>query len=1426
MIAKRLILGIIILVFISSVYSQCIPTSPEIPDNFIDEDCDGWITRTDYSIRSEHPRLLITRDMIPVLIERVNNRDAQWFNYFLSDMQTKSYLNHSYLWAFLYLVTGNTTYGQYAVDKLCEESSGSYGGTAILRALAYDWLRGADEYWNKNVFSDYQNLGQQCVLPYVGTEDYWMREPEDGWYPAYYYWATPHAQYDGWPGNSGSARIFGSFFPAFALAGDGIEEEKIGNEISTIKRYFEKTYLPDRNMWEGVYPNGMTRENYQWWQFMYVLEAIRTATGVDLFPKAEYAKRYVEDKLYCSVPHTVNYRRGGYGIPDSNIGICESLDTSLYRSQLLYHSFLALLANRYQNPLYQWLYEQSSQCGGEIGACFEWRFTGYAWSNNFPYIHRIIFWNDSLHFTSIQEYGLPLALYEGDYSRRHPDDVINESYRSIHGNFTYLEGAGHIYMRSSWTDPNATFAMFQAGDFLGGEQHSDNLAFTIHRNGYLALDAGLPHDGWWGGKPIPNQLLWWGINYGHNIPLISDPTEAFRGRTNWPSCDSSGRINNYERISYVNDILPNWEGQLKRSGYEKRAEIKAFEHNREYTYAYGDATMSYLSPQNDAFHWTDVLSAACTDHYKVTQVEREFVYLRSENGDGDYFIVFDRINETPETFNLNYPNSSKKFVLHIENEPRIWNGSGWELPESGIREYKGDLWYSLGAGKVPGSSSNSKLFGKTLLPENHKYRIVGGIGGTTIPSRNIIPGTYPINYWAGESNDPLDKYTTYNVIPYIDPVIGKPNLGLSITPPGPVLSGKPHGQNWTVTVDNNGLSIEWNGTQEYYFDFDEYPTIESIVNEINSWSSCPQMRQGNNDWAAMINYGYQFWLDDWGPGDWGEPMGGNAFKSKNLQLGVYGENGASVGDMLAHRQILGLWRIEVIPDGEDVKQFNNFLHVLYPTDAYSFIIDDGDDGFSVDGQWEIAEIPASTCPRSDFYYGRSFFYNSKTHYSDPGTGSNKAVWSFNITQEGNYEIFGWWNINTNGMATWTSFDNIATNAPYTINHAEGLTTVRVDQKNNPRRWYLIGKFHFTPGRWNVTLSNDANGIVVADAIRIAQVSGDGWIDIPEIYLIESSDKLMKGSFIEKAGTEPNKVVMFSTTGEEINQTQYTLNGSGPVRNLVLDLKPLTTFNIYDNGEKIYTLISSDQGTLYFNITLDSEHTITLSETEPQNCSETGGVCMDKPCDTYQNCSAQIGFCSSGYCCYGSCITTTTTTTTTVTTTTSTTTSTTTTVKKRSSGGGGGGGGSGGGYVFKIKATCFDNLKNCHDGSCEEGIDCGGPCKPCPSCSDGIQNQGEEGIDCGGPCPPCTTLTTTTSTVTTTLTTTIITTTTTTTTTTLTVTTTLTTTTRVKQKRVSITPYLIMLFFILLFAVLYLYHRKKSSGMGLDFIEVKSVIESK
>jgi len=54
--------------------------------------------------------------------------------------------------------------------------------------------------------------------------------------------------------------------------------------------------------------------------------------------------------------------------------------------------------------------------------------------------------------------------------------------------------------------------------------------------------------------------------------------------------------------------------------------------------------------------------------------------------------------------------------------------------------------------------------------------------------------------------------------------------------------------------------------------------------------------------------------------------------------------------------------------------------------------------------------------------------------------------------------------------------------------------------------------------------------------------------------------------------------------------------------------------------------------------------------------------------------------------------------------------------------------------YTEEPNCYDEIKNCHHGSCELLVDCGGPCLPCPTCSDKLRNQGEEGIDCGGPCP--------------------------------------------------------------------------------------------
>ena len=55
---------------------------------------------------------------------------------------------------------------------------------------------------------------------------------------------------------------------------------------------------------------------------------------------------------------------------------------------------------------------------------------------------------------------------------------------------THFEGAGHVYMRSTWGDPNATWAFFGAGPKFAGHSRDDEGHFLIAKKGYLVLRAG------------------------------------------------------------------------------------------------------------------------------------------------------------------------------------------------------------------------------------------------------------------------------------------------------------------------------------------------------------------------------------------------------------------------------------------------------------------------------------------------------------------------------------------------------------------------------------------------------------------------------------------------------------------------------------------------------------------------------------------------------------------------------------------------------------------------------------------------------------------------------------------------------------------------------------------------------------------------
>ncbi len=136
------------------------------------------------------------------------------------------------------------------------------------------------------------------------------------------------------------------------------------------------------------------------------------------------------------------------------------------------------------------------------------------------------------------------------------------------------------------------------------------------------------------------------------------------------------------------------------------------------------------------------------------------------------------------------------------------------------------------------------------------------------------------------------------------------------------------------------------------------------------------------------------------------------------------------------------------------------------------IVDDSDPAWTTTGSWTLGYNPG---------------YEGDVHFSAAGTGSSTATWTFPVVPGQTYDV----------AATWTAYPNRATNAPYTI--ASGgatLGTAAVNQQLAPSgftaaggTWQGLGTFVATGPILTVTLSNLANGYVIADAILLQLVTG-------------------------------------------------------------------------------------------------------------------------------------------------------------------------------------------------------------------------------------------------------------------------------------------------------------------------------------------------
>ena len=137
-------------------------------------------------------------------------------------------------------------------------------------------------------------------------------------------------------------------------------------------------------------------------------------------------------------------------------------------------------------------------------------------------------------------------------------------------------------------------------------------------------------------------------------------------------------------------------------------------------------------------------------------------------------------------------------------------------------------------------------------------------------------------------------------------------------------------------------------------------------------------------------------------------------------------------------------------------------------------LDNGGNGTSSAGSWSTSTYDAG-------YYGN--------HYAHDGN-SDKGLKSFKYQptlHSGQYTLY----------MRWTASSNRATNVPIDIHHANGASTVRVNQQINNGGWVALGTYSFNAGNTGYARirTHGTNGYVVADAMLFVPVVTSPTADI-------------------------------------------------------------------------------------------------------------------------------------------------------------------------------------------------------------------------------------------------------------------------------------------------------------------------------------------
>jgi len=656
-------------------------------------------------IRREHPRLLMTAAEVPAIRKRLapgaggaapkrylswkKETEKQWDEPFLPERHGDRLAAHAIIYA-LGKVDGVEYDGQAGGVKSRSVEDFGRKGVEFLQKSADHWDRQSAEAG----YSTHALLpvcwAYDCLHPLLTVE---QRKDIVGKLISAAYNQKRNAQKTTFKDYSLAGHNY--VVVGLAIAGEGLPiDHKAGWDASV-------RYSGDSDRFAGQLIDDLNRlyldRFYAGWRFatqgggnfqgvmghygnvmmlVEVLWSVEKAAGKDVLSDFEYLSSAPQWLAYAQVPE--------YGWVDSRgqkrtmKGLMFATDDENFPTGFWWPQEVGVVTARYSKD--------------DRAALASWLIRYYVdEGKRLRYVPDLIWYDQTVPPRSPVELKLPLTRYFGRLTGDLPPGAPKAARHPV--------GAGIVVMRGSWTDPNATLAVFKCRSWQFTHDHPDSDSFIIIKKGYLAVDSGRYQNGDW----KPQEAAYDYRTIAHNTVIVHDPNERF-GEAGEYANDGGQR---------VRDARRDWPDDYAVGNRKDVGGLVYLESSPgRYDYLLGDATRAFQS----------TLFANLGNRPKVSLAQRAFVYLRSAEGDRDFFVVFDRVTSTDQSF-------EKRWLLHTIERPKI----DGRYAQGGV-DGQGGL---NGAGGTPGSVSldsslvtveenEGKLFCRTLLPSRHRTVLRGG----------------------------------------------------------------------------------------------------------------------------------------------------------------------------------------------------------------------------------------------------------------------------------------------------------------------------------------------------------------------------------------------------------------------------------------------------------------------------------------------------------------------------------------------------------------------------------------------------------------------------------------------------------------------------------------------------------------------------